>query len=209
MRKLLCLAPALLLAAAQIPALAQVDAVPPGTEIAVRMDEPVNIATWDRGRIYNGELANDVYTSGGDLAFPRGAPVELIVRQIGDREMVLDLESINYGGRRFLVEATGQEYDTRGGRPGVGENRRTGRYVGGGAVVGSIIGAIAGGGKGAAIGAAAGAAAGAGAQMATRGREIHIPVEAVVTFRLDRPLRYYDGADNGFYRDGPHYHPDR
>lgn len=205
MRKLLFV-PALLLAAVQIPALAQIDAVPPGTEIAVRMDEPVNIATWDRGRIYNGELASDVYTSGGDLAFPRGAPVEMIVRQVGNHDMVLDLESINYNGRRFLVDASGQEYDTRGGRPGVGENRRTGRYVGGGAIVGSIIGAIAGGGKGAAIGAAVGAASGAGAQMATRGREIHIPVESVVTFRLDRPLHYSDGSDGGYYRDGHHYH---
>lgn len=209
MRKLLCLAPALLLAAAQIPAMAQIDSVPSGTEIAVRMDEPVNIATWDRGRIYNGELARDLYTAGGDLAFPRGAPVEMIVRQIGDREMVLDIESINYNGRRYFVTASGQEYDTRGGRQGVGENRRTGRYVGGGAVVGSIIGAIAGGGKGAAIGAAAGAAAGAGAQMATRGREIHIPVESVVTYRLDRPLDYYNGADPGYYREGRHYHPYR
>jgi len=208
MHKLLCVVPALLLAA-QIPALAQVDSVPPGTEVAVRVDEPVNIATWDRGRIYNGELASDVYTSGGQLAFPRGAPVELTVRQVSDRDMVLDLESINYNGRRYFVNATGQDYDTRGGRPGVGENRRTGRYVGGGAVVGSIIGAIVGGGKGAAIGAAAGAATGAGAQMATRGREIHIPVESVVTFRLDRPLDFYNGDDPGYYRGGHHYHPYR
>ena len=61
------------------------------------------------------------------------------------------------------------------------------------AIIGSIIGAIAGGGKGAAIGAAAGAAGGATAQMATRGREIRIPSESVLTFRLERGLRLSEG----------------
>ena len=36
------------------------------------------------------------------------------------------------------------------GRDGVGVNKRTGTFAGGGAAVGAIIGAIAGGGKGAA-----------------------------------------------------------
>jgi hypothetical protein len=61
--------------------------------------------------------------------------------------------------------------------------------VGGGAVLGTLIGAIAGGGKGAAIGAAVGAAGGATAQVLTRGEEIRVPAESVLTFRLDQPWR--------------------
>src|SRR6266567_5521569 len=141
----------------------EVDTVAPGTEIMVRTDESIHLRDYDRGRIYRGELARDVYATDGDLAFPRGTRVELIVRDIGGREMAVDLESIIVNGRRFVVAASGTDYDTNG-RPGIGENRRTAKYVGGGAVIGSIIGAIAGGGKGAAIGAAAGAASGAGAQ---------------------------------------------
>jgi len=76
-------------------------------------------------------------------------------------------------------------------RDGVGANRRTGEYVGGGAVLGAIIGAIAGGGRGAAIGGAAGAGAGAGIQIITRGKELHVPAETVIRFRLDRPLRLH------------------
>ena len=60
--------------------------------------------------------------------------------------------------------------------------------VGGAAAVGAIIGAIAGGGKGAAIGAVAGAGAGAGAQIITQGKEVHVPAETVLRFKLDRPL---------------------
>ncbi len=182
-----------------------VDTVAAGTDIAVRTDESIHVRDYDRGRIYSGELARDVYATDGRLAFSRGTPVELIVRDVGDHEMAVDLESIVVNGRRFVVDAGGTEYDTHG-RPGVGENRRTAKYVGGGAVIGSIIGAIAGGGKGAAIGAAAGAASGAGAQMITRGREIRIPAESLLTFRLEQPLRYIQGPDAGYERNGHHYH---
>jgi hypothetical protein len=76
-------------------------------------------------------------------------------------------------------------------------------------VLGTIIGAIAGGGKGAAIGAAAGAAAGAGTQTITRGRDVKVPAESLITFRLDRPLTVAQGAysrDNGYTENGYHYH---
>ena len=59
--------------------------------------------------------------------------------------------------------------------------------VGGGAALGTLIGAVAGGGKGAAIGAAVGAAGGAATQVLTRGKEVQIPAETVLTFRLDQP----------------------
>jgi hypothetical protein len=203
MRKILWTLPLLL--SAQFYASAEVDRVAPGTEITVRTNEPIEIQTWDRGRIYRGQVARDVVATDGDIAFPRGAEAELIVRQVADHDMVVDLEAIYVNGRRFVVDASGQDFNTRN-RQGVGGNNRTAKYVGGGAIIGSIIGAIAGGGKGAAIGAAAGAASGAGAQTLTRGREIHVPAESLLTFRLDRPLRYAEGPDNGYNRDGRHYH---
>jgi hypothetical protein len=76
------------------------------------------------------------------------------------------------------------------GRDGLGANRRTGEFAGGGAAIGAIIGAIAGQGKGAAIGAGSGAAAGIGAELLTKGGSIRVPVETVLTFRLDAPLRF-------------------
>jgi hypothetical protein len=38
------------------------------------------------------------------------------------------------------------------------------------------------------VGAAAGAAAGGGVEVATKGKEIRIPAETVLNFRLDQPL---------------------
>ena len=200
--------PAILLGL-QVPAVAaEVDKLPQGTEITVRTEESIKLHRWDSGRIYQAEVARNVYATDGDLAFPRGAPAELIVRQVGPDEMVVDLESVTANGRRFVMDATSQGY-AGGEREGVGANRRTGKFVGGGAIIGSIIGAIAGGGKGAAIGAAAGAASGAGAQVLTRGREIRVPSESLLTFRLERPLRYVERLDEGYDRDGHHYHDNR
>jgi uncharacterized protein YcfJ len=98
---------------------------------------------------------------------------------------VLDLDSIRVNGRRYVVNTTDLETKDR---EGIGKNKRTGEMVGGGAVLGTLLGAIAGGGKGAAIGAIAGAAAGGGVQVLTRGREIRVPAETVLNFRLEQPL---------------------
>ena len=59
---------------------------------------------------------------------------------------------------------------------GLGANKRTGKYVGGGAAIGAVLGAILGGGKGAAVGAILGGAGGAGAQVYTD-KNKEIPAE--------------------------------
>jgi len=173
-----------------------------GTSIAVRTNEEINANTSD-GRIYSGEVDQDVLDTRGEVALPRGTYVELVVRNISAKEYALDLESVTVNGQRMGVEALNTAVSSR--REGIGANSRTGKYVGGGAVVGAIIGGIAGGGKGAAIGGGVGAAAGAGTQVLTRGKNVNVPPESLVTFRLEQPLRT-GVADNGFSRNGRHYH---
>jgi len=63
---------------------------------------------------------------------------------------------------------------------------RTGKVVGGTAVLGAIVGAIAGGGRGAAIGAASGAAVGGGVQVFTKGQRVRIPSETRLSFTLQQ-----------------------
>jgi outer membrane lipoprotein SlyB len=63
--------------------------------------------------------------------------------------------------------------------------------VGGGAAIGTLIGAIVGGGKGAAIGAAVGAGAGVGTEVLTKGHQVRVPAETVLSFRLDQDLRLH------------------
>jgi hypothetical protein len=130
--------------------------------------------------------------------------VELIVKGISNQDLVIDLASVNVNGQRYAVTAYADGI-AGGQRDGFGTNARTGEFLGGGALLGTIIGAIAGGGKGAAIGAGAGAGAGAGTQFLTRGRNVRVPAESLLTFRLEQPLDI-GVPDNGINRNGRHYH---
>jgi hypothetical protein len=65
--------------------------------------------------------------------------------------------------------------------------------AGGGTALGAIIGGLAGGGKGAAIGAAAGAGAGTGGAAFTGNKEIVLPAESALSFRLTSPLEVNAG----------------
>jgi len=184
------------------------DTIPAGAVVRVRTDQYIDARDRSDGRIFTGTIAEDVISSDGRVIVPRGERAELIVQNLPNNQLSIDLESITIQGHRYMVAA--DAYDTSR-RTGIGANKRTGEYVGGGAVFGTIIGAIAGGGKGAAIGALAGGAAGAGAQVITRGREIHIPAETVLSFRMEQPLVIGRGRyeqDNGYDRDGNHYHND-
>ncbi len=173
-----------------------------GTEVVVRTTEPIDVQSLD-GRVYSAVVDRDVLESStGRVVIPAGSAVELEARDVRDGDLILDLDSVTVNGRRYGVRAAAERIDTS--RGGV-DSGKAAQYIGGGALLGTIIGAVTGGGKGAAIGAAAGAAAGAGAVYATRGRRIRVPDEAVVTFRLERPLDV-DVPDDGYMRDRYHYH---
>jgi hypothetical protein len=173
-----------------------------GTSITVRTSERIKVTKSD-GRIFAGVVEQDVRDANSNLVIPRGSQVELTVKAFAKKDLVLDLESVTVDGQRYAVTADdaalGNEQND-----GIGKNRRTAEYIGGGAVLGTIIGAIAGGKKGAAIGAVAGAGAGAGAQVLTRGKKVDVPAESLLTFRLEKSLRM-GVADNRFTRSGRRY----
>jgi outer membrane lipoprotein SlyB len=185
---------------------AQSDTVRAGTDITIRTSESIDARSPSDSRIYRGVVERDVRSNDGRVMIPSGSNAELILRNSTRNEVVLDLESVDVRGQRYVISTEDERVQTSGSeKQGVGANRRTGKYVGGGAVIGSIIGAIAGGGKGAAIGAAAGAGAGAVGQTVTRGGNVRVPTESLITFRLDRDLRI-GGRDEGYDRNGYHYH---
>jgi hypothetical protein len=161
--------------------------LPAGTELALMTNQRIDSREVVKGQTFSAQIAEDIRDTDGSIAIPRGSEATLITRRLeGNGDITLDVESVTVGGRRYRISTTDQELENR--RDGVGANKRTGQFVGTGAVLGAIIGAIAGGGKGAAIGAVAGAGAGAGAQIITQGKEVHVPAESVLRFRLDRPL---------------------
>jgi hypothetical protein len=160
-----------------------------GTEIVVRTIDRIDVRRADPGQRFLATVENDIRDSEGNLVIPRGSSAHLVATDVGGGDIAIDLRSVNVNGQRFVLNA--QDIANGSARQGVGGNKRTGEFVGGGAIVGSILGAIAGGGKGAAIGALAGGAAGAGTEVMTRGTELHAPPETVLRFRLAQPVYLY------------------
>jgi hypothetical protein len=162
--------------------------IPAGTEIAVRTNENIDASDSTQGANYSAQVDRDVVDANGNVVIPRGAEARLVIRHLSGNTLALDLQSVRVNGHTYNVDTSGiQQSGTA--REGLGANKRTGEFVGGGAVLGTLLGAIAGGGKGAAIGALAGAGAGAGTQVLTRGDHVKVPAESVLSFRLDSPLR--------------------
>jgi hypothetical protein len=164
-----------------------------GTQLAVRTEETIDSSKAVEGQTFVAEVTNDVRDASGAVVIPRGSNAQIVIISAskggkirGASDLALDLASVSIDGRRYQLST---EDLVKRGKEGVGVNKRTAEYSGGGAAIGAIIGAIAGGGKGAAIGAGAGAGAGAVGQVLTKGGAIKVPVESVLTFQLDRTLR--------------------
>jgi hypothetical protein len=165
--------------------------VPAGTEVSVRTEETIDSGHAVEGQTYAAEVTKDVRDSAGDCVIPRGANAQLLIKSAskgghfrGTADLVVDLVSVSISGQRYHLNTTDLAAH---GHAGIGANKRTAEFAGGGAAIGAIIGAIAGHGKGAAIGAGAGAGGGALTEILTKGT-IKIPVESVLTFRLQSPL---------------------
>jgi hypothetical protein len=164
----------------------QPEYLPAGTRLAILTNEQIDSNTANTNQIYSGQVDQDVTDNAGEIIISRGSPAELVIRTFSSgSDMTLDVQAITVNGRRYRISTAPLR---QSGRNGLGMNKRTAEMVGGGALIGTIIGAIVGHGKGAAIGAAVGAAGGAGAQVLTKGKQVSIPAETVLTFSLNNSV---------------------
>jgi hypothetical protein len=172
-----------LLTAAGVNAKAQT--IPSGTEIKVRTDTSIPAKPAANTR-YTASVSKDVTDSSGNILIPRGSRARLVAIPSEDgKDTTLDLRSVNINGKSYLLEAAGKSGSSAPG--GLGANKRTGMYVGGGAAIGAVLGALLGGGKGAAIGALVGGAGGAGAQVYT-GKKKELPAESELNYKLAQDI---------------------
>ncbi len=158
--------------------------VPAGASLLVRLGSTLDTKTAQSGQPFNGTLARSV-TVGGEVAIPAGAGVSGSVvdskspgKFKGEGVLSITLNSIDVGGvpREIATSTFSQTIKGKGKRSAVA--------VGGGTGAGALIGGIAGGGKGALIGGLVGAGAGTAGAVFTGNKDLQIPAETVVTFRL-------------------------
>ncbi len=163
--------------------------VPPGTEMQLRTNAPVDSKRAKNGEQLQFTVIQDVVLN-GVLAIPRGATVHGVVSDVqntqgqlkGSNALALQLTSLEVGGYSYPLQS--DQFRIKG--PGKGE-RSAGNIIGG-TLLGALIGGAAGGGGGAAIGAVAGGTVGTAASAASSGPGVWIPAEAQVTFRLTAPV---------------------
>jgi osmotically-inducible protein OsmY len=162
--------------------------IPAGTLLNVRTSEPLDSRKAQVGTFFQATVASDVY-QGNVLAIPRGAVLTgqvVGVKKPGDLAgkpgLQLQMTSLNLGGQTYSLATdawTGE---------GPGKGGYSTANTAGGAAVGATLGAIFGGGPGAAIGAMAGGVTGLAASAATKGPQVVIPPEALLSFHLVTPV---------------------
>ena len=162
--------------------------VPADTTIRVVLDEPLGSKTSSTGQNFSATVSAPVEVD-GRIAIPKGARVTGVVRDAkaagrfkGGAVLSIALSSVTIGDSSYDLRTNSHIQRS------VGKGKRSAAMIGGGGVAGALIGGLAGGGKGAAIGAAVGAGAGTGGAGLTGNREIVLPAETLLTFKLLDPV---------------------
>ena len=174
--------------ASQAPPQPMVVDLPAGTRLPVRLDQGLGSKISQPGDSFGATIADDVMVNGQNV-IPRGARAEGIVIEAkalgkikGGAYLSIRLERVHTNWGSYPV-ATGSIE-----RAEKGKGKRTAVMAGGGAGFGALVGALAGGGKGAAIGALAGGGAGTAGSAFTGNKQIFLPAETLLTFRLENPV---------------------
>jgi hypothetical protein len=163
-------------------------ALPPGTVVTVRLTGAVGSKLSASGDHFSSTVARPVEVD-GKVVVPVGAEalgkvVEAVPqgRFKGAASLRLVLESVNVNGDSYDVQTSTVSRYLKG------KGKRTATFIGGGAGGGALIGGLAGGGKGALMGAALGAGAGTVGAAYTGEKEIVLPAESTLSFKLAEPL---------------------
>jgi hypothetical protein len=162
--------------------------IPAGTLLTVTIDQTVSSKTNNNGDPFAASLAAPI-SVGGVTVLPAGARAKGTVVQAqsagrvkGGAVLALTLDQITVNGQPYSIQTSEFEETIKG------RGKRTAIGAGGGAAFGAIIGGLAGGGKGAAIGALAGGGAGTAGTAFTGKRDITIPAETRLHFKLTAPV---------------------
>ncbi len=162
--------------------------LPSGTVIPIRMTDTLDSASTQSNTVFHGSLAGDLVADGMVVARSGAAVTGRVITAkdathfAGSSELSIELTRID--AVDHPVDVVTDAFT----KTGAGRGKNTAVKSGGGAAVGAILGGLLGGGKGAAIGAVTGGGVGAGVNGVTRGQQVQIPTETLVSFHLQSPI---------------------
>ena len=163
--------------------------IPAGTSLTIRIDQRISVKTSRSGDTFTGEIVEPVLASDNGVLLPKGTQVAGVVDAShrrghfkGRSLLELRLTSLTLNGTQYPLETNDLA------RSNKGKGKRSAAMIGGGAGLGMLVGGLASGGAGLVIGGLAGGGAGTAVAGLTGNRDIDIPAESIVRFRLANDL---------------------
>jgi hypothetical protein len=159
--------------------------IPAGTNLTIRINQRISVKDSRAGDRFDGEVVEPVMEENNMVAIPKGARVSGVVVEShrrghfrGRSILELRLTYLTLNGTRYAL-------DTRDlTRTKKGKGKRSAAFIGGGAGLGMLVGGVATGGVGLLVGGLVGGGGGAALGGLTGNRDINIPAESIVRFKL-------------------------
>jgi hypothetical protein len=157
-----------------------------GTNLTIRINQHISVKSSRTGDRFDGEVVEPVLLQqNNSVVIPKGAPVSGVVVEShrrghfrGSSILELRLTYLTLNGTRYAL-------DTRDlTRTKNGKGKRSAAIIGSGAGLGMLVGGVATGGVGLLVGGLVGAGGGTALSGLTGNRDIEIPAESIVRFRL-------------------------
>ncbi|MGA2649933.1 MAG: hypothetical protein ABSF28_05405 [Terracidiphilus sp.] len=157
-----------------------------GTTLAIRVDQRISVKTSHAGSTFTGEIVEPVVNpTDNSVVIPKGAPVGGVVAEShrrghfkGRSVLELQLTSLTLNGTQYPLTTKDLVESKKG------KGKRSAAMIGGGAGLGMLVGGVATGGVGLVVGGLVGGGAGTAAAGMTGNRDLDIPAESIVHFKL-------------------------
>jgi hypothetical protein len=164
--------------------------IPAGTRLTIRVDQRISVKHSHEGDRFTGEIVEPVRSLDNIVVVPRGTPVAGVVAVAhrrghfkGRSLLELRLTSMTLNGKRYPLTTDDLSESKKG------KGKRSTALIAGGSSLGMLVGGVATGGVGLVVGGLAGSGVGTATAGLTGNRDIVIPAESIVRFKLAERLR--------------------
>ena len=163
--------------------------IPAGTMLTIRIDQRISVKTSRAGERFTGEIVEPLLAGDNSVLVPKGALVGGVV-DVSHRRghfkgrslLELRLTSLTTNGTKYLLTTRDLSESKKG------KGKRSTALIAGGTGLGMIVGGVTTGGVGVAVGGLVGAGAGTAVAGLTGNRDLDIPAESIVRFKLSEDL---------------------
>jgi hypothetical protein len=159
--------------------------IPAGTNLTIRINQHISVKNSHAGDRFDGEVVDPVVGENDRVVIPRGTPVGGVVVAShrrghfkGSSILELRLTNLTLNGTRYRLDTSDLTQTKKG------KGKRSAAFIGGGTGLGMLVGGVATGGVGLLVGGLVGAGGGTALGGLTGNRDIDIPAESIVRFKL-------------------------